>query len=68
MKLQTAIGKEKFMDKDMALKHLFGLMLESLMEGERTAVPGYGKHDQKQPQGPPGLDNFHQVKLRPIHR
>jgi len=39
------IKKEKFMDKDIALKHLFGLMLESLMEGERTAVLGYGKHD-----------------------
>lgn len=32
-------------DKDEALKKLFKLMLESLMEGERTAVLGYGKHD-----------------------
>ncbi|MFZ5932674.1 MAG: IS256 family transposase [Patescibacteria group bacterium] len=32
-------------NKDEALKRLFKLMLESLMEGERTAILGYGKHD-----------------------
>ena len=32
-------------NKNEALKMLFKLMLESLMEGERTAVLGYGKHD-----------------------
>lgn len=35
-------------DKDELLKKMFKLMLESLMEGERTAVLGYDKHD---PQG-----------------
>lgn len=32
-------------DKDELLKKMFKLMLESLMEGERTAILGYGKHD-----------------------
>ena len=32
-------------NKDEALKQLFQIMLESLMEGERTAVLGYDKHD-----------------------
>ena len=32
-------------DKDELLRKMFKLMLESLMEGERTAVLGYGKHD-----------------------
>lgn len=34
----TSIAKTKNMDKDTALKHLFQLMLESLMEG---AFPDY---------------------------
>ena len=32
-------------DKDQVLKKMFKLMLESMMEGERTAVLGYEKHD-----------------------
>jgi len=36
---------QKTIDKNEALKKLFKLMLESLMEGERTAILGYGKHD-----------------------
>ena len=32
-------------DKDETIKRMFKLMLESMMEGERTAFLGYGKHD-----------------------
>ena len=32
-------------NKDEIIKKLFQIMLENLMEGERTAVLGYGKHD-----------------------
>ena len=32
-------------NKDEIIKRLFQIMLENLMEGERTAVLGYGKHD-----------------------
>lgn len=32
-------------NKDELLKKMFKLMLESLMEGERTAILGYDKHD-----------------------
>jgi transposase-like protein len=32
-------------DKDELLKRMFKLMMESLMEGERSAFLGYGKHD-----------------------
>lgn len=32
-------------DKDELMKKMFKLMLESMMEGERTAVLGYDKHD-----------------------
>lgn len=35
----------KNIDKDELLKKMFKLMLESLMEGERTAILGYDKHD-----------------------
>jgi len=31
--------------KDELIKRMFKLMLESMMEGERTAFLGYGKHD-----------------------
>lgn len=41
-------GKGKTIDKDELLKKVFKMMLESLMEGERTAILGYDKHD---PQG-----------------
>jgi transposase-like protein len=32
-------------NKDEALKKMFQLIFESMMEGERTAFLGYGKHD-----------------------
>lgn len=32
-------------NKDELLKKMFKLMLESLMEGERTAILGYDKHN-----------------------
>lgn len=32
-------------DKDEFIKRMFKLMMESLMEGERTALLGYDKHD-----------------------
>jgi putative transposase len=32
-------------DKDELIKRMFKVMLESMMEGERTAFLGYGKHD-----------------------
>ena len=32
-------------NKDEALKKMFQLMFESMMEGERTAFLGYGKHN-----------------------
>jgi len=39
------MSETKGFDKDELLRKMFKLMLESLMDGERTAVLGYGKHD-----------------------
>lgn len=39
------MSDNKNFDKDELLKKMFKLMLESLMDGERTAVLGYDKHD-----------------------
>lgn len=39
------MNESKTFDKDELLKKMFKLMLESLMEGERTALLGYPKHD-----------------------
>ena len=38
-------SSSKTIDKDDLLRKMFKLMLESLMEGERTAILGYEKHD-----------------------
>lgn len=38
-------NNQNIIDKDELLKRMFKLMLESLMEGERSALLGYGKHD-----------------------
>jgi len=45
-------------DKDELLKQLFGMMLERLMEGERTAVLGYDKYDYEG-YGKPNSRNGH---------
>lgn len=37
--------EEKPNEKDELLKKMLKLMMESMMEGERTALLGYGKHD-----------------------
>jgi transposase-like protein len=39
------MSENKGFDKDELLRKMFKLMLESLMDGERTAVLGYGKHE-----------------------
>jgi putative transposase len=39
------MSETKIFNKDELLRKMFKLMLESLMEGERSAVLGYEKHD-----------------------
>lgn len=56
-------NQSKIMDKNEALKHLFQLMLESLMEGERTAVLGYGKHDYSGYGTPNSRNGYYQRDL-----
>jgi len=38
-------GSNQLPDKDKLIKRMFKLMMESLMEGERTALLGYDKYD-----------------------
>lgn len=45
-------------NKDEVLKKMFKLMMESMMEGERTAFLGYGKHDSSG-YGSPNSRNGH---------
>ena len=50
-------------DKDEFIKRMFKLMMESLMEGERTALLGYDKHDFSGYGSPNSRNGYYQRDL-----
>jgi len=56
-------GKNKMVDKDEFIKRMFKLMMESLMEGERTALLGYDKHDFSGYGSPNSRNGYYQRDL-----
>jgi len=50
-------------DKNEIIKGMFKVMMESLMEGERTALLGYGKHDYRGYGTPNSRNGYYQRDL-----